>query len=270
MLAGAAALLLAGCIAIGVVVVGQARSLERTLSTTEDVVNANVRTLGQAQRELLRMQLVLERGEIDAAVLELQRSFVAQRMREITGTYQLDAVGGDALQQEVLRVVRRWGDDVEPLVRAVIAAPTTSPDERALAIAAIRSVEPEFLRLTTLSEADRKAQAGKVQQSADDLLSRTWLILDALAVLLVLFVTVAAFTGWWLWRSEQRRRTAQAELLATGERLRLLSEVASRTDNIVIITDAEGRTEWVNDSFVHQTGWSLEEVIGRAPGDFLQ
>ena len=49
-----------------------------------------------------------------------------------------------------------------------------------------------------------------------------------------------------------------------------LSLVASATDNLVIITDREGRTEWVNDAFVRRTGYSLAEMSGRKPGHVLK
>jgi PAS domain S-box-containing protein len=65
--------------------------------------------------------------------------------------------------------------------------------------------------------------------------------------------------------------TAQRTLLREKEaEARKLALVASRTDNAVIVTDAEGRIEWVNDGFVRLTGWTSEEVIGRKPGSFLQ
>jgi len=51
---------------------------------------------------------------------------------------------------------------------------------------------------------------------------------------------------------------------------RKLALVAARTDNAVILTDAEGRIQWVNDGFVRMTGWTLAEVQGRTPGSFLQ
>ena len=59
------------------------------------------------------------------------------------------------------------------------------------------------------------------------------------------------------------RRAAQDEIAK-------LSLVASCTDNLVIITDASGRVEWVNQAFVRRTGFSLAELAGRSPGQVLQ
>lgn len=49
-----------------------------------------------------------------------------------------------------------------------------------------------------------------------------------------------------------------------------LSLVARETTNIVIITDSDGFTEWVNEGFVRATGYSLDEAVGRKPGEILQ
>ena len=49
-----------------------------------------------------------------------------------------------------------------------------------------------------------------------------------------------------------------------------VSLVASFTENLVIITDASGRTEWVNRAFTERTGYTLEEMIGEKPGRLLQ
>lgn len=68
-----------------------------------------------------------------------------------------------------------------------------------------------------------------------------------------------------------KRLTAQRTQLREQEaHSRKLALVAARTDNAVIVTDAEGRIEWVNEGFTRITGWHMEEVIGRSPGDFLQ
>ncbi|WP_414664838.1 CHASE domain-containing protein [Horticoccus sp. 23ND18S-11] len=61
-----------------------------------------------------------------------------------------------------------------------------------------------------------------------------------------------------------------AELRASEAEARRLAMVASRTTNAVIITDPQGRIEWVNDGFHRITGYTLPEVRGRVPGSFLQ
>lgn len=49
-----------------------------------------------------------------------------------------------------------------------------------------------------------------------------------------------------------------------------LSEIARRTTNLVVVTDAARRIEWVNEAFERTTGWRLDEVKGRNAGSFLQ
>jgi len=76
-------------------------------------------------------------------------------------------------------------------------------------------------------------------------------------------------------RLELRRSTEQladirADLCASRDRLQLLALVAAHTDNAVIITDAAGRMEWVNDGFTRMTGFTFDEAMGRTPGSMLQ
>lgn len=62
----------------------------------------------------------------------------------------------------------------------------------------------------------------------------------------------------------------QTELMSREQEARKLAMVAERTDNAVILATAEGRIEWVNTAFEKMTGWQLDEVVGKKPGDFLQ
>ncbi len=64
------------------------------------------------------------------------------------------------------------------------------------------------------------------------------------------------------------RVTSAARTVAA--QMQRLAEVANRTSNAVVVADAAGRIEWVNESFERLTGWPLAEVRGRRPGDFLQ
>lgn len=50
---------------------------------------------------------------------------------------------------------------------------------------------------------------------------------------------------------------------------RQLAVVASKTNSMVIITDANARVEWVNEAFLRRTGYTANEVIGYYPGELM-
>jgi PAS domain S-box-containing protein len=79
----------------------------------------------------------------------------------------------------------------------------------------------------------------------------------------------------WLLTSARSRAMAQAdkitrELQLATENSQRLALVASLARNGVMITDVEGRIEWMNDAYIRATGYSLEEMKGRKPGAVLQ
>ena len=59
----------------------------------------------------------------------------------------------------------------------------------------------------------------------------------------------------------------QMELRKTADTLSL---VANETDNSVIITDAKGLIEYVNPGFTKLTGYEIDQVRGKKPGELLQ
>lgn len=65
-------------------------------------------------------------------------------------------------------------------------------------------------------------------------------------------------------------RDANKRLFEQELESRKLALVAARTDNAVVVTDAKGLVEWVNEAFVRITGYTLDEVRGRKPGEMLQ
>lgn len=54
------------------------------------------------------------------------------------------------------------------------------------------------------------------------------------------------------------------------EQLKLLSLIAEKNINAVMICDKHGRVEWVNNSFTEVSGYPIEEIKGRIPKDFLE
>ncbi|WP_165229192.1 PAS domain S-box protein [Aquisphaera insulae] len=70
---------------------------------------------------------------------------------------------------------------------------------------------------------------------------------------------------------EAAGRRAAEEALGRSEAMgRKLELVASRTDDAVLVTDLHGRIEWANESFARLTGYALQEVLGKTPGELLQ
>ena len=49
-----------------------------------------------------------------------------------------------------------------------------------------------------------------------------------------------------------------------------MAMVAQRTTNAVVLTDANKRITWVNDGFTRISGYTLDEVAGKIPGEILQ
>ncbi|MEP6901113.1 MAG: PAS domain S-box protein [Actinomycetota bacterium] len=52
--------------------------------------------------------------------------------------------------------------------------------------------------------------------------------------------------------------------------LKRLALVAEKTQNAVIITDPEGKIQWVNEGFTRLTDYEFTEVVGKSPGKLLQ
>jgi len=64
--------------------------------------------------------------------------------------------------------------------------------------------------------------------------------------------------------------TDVTERVRQERKFALLSLVADGTDSSVLITDADGRIEYVNPGFTRLTGYALDDVIGKKPGAVLQ
>lgn len=64
-------------------------------------------------------------------------------------------------------------------------------------------------------------------------------------------------------------RRSKARLRESEIRARQLAMVAEKASDCVVISDAQGKTLWVNAAFTATTGYELKEMLGRYPGDVL-
>jgi PAS domain S-box-containing protein len=71
---------------------------------------------------------------------------------------------------------------------------------------------------------------------------------------------------------EERMSTILRDITAkkvTEEELKKLSHIARETLSPVVITDVERKIQWINAAFTRVTEYTLDEVIGKRPEDFL-
>lgn len=89
--------------------------------------------------------------------------------------------------------------------------------------------------------------------------------LDFLITAIISILVVTAQSNY----IEKTKNAIIQDILEKKAELKKLSLVASKTDNGVIITDQDGRVEYVNDGFVRLMGYQVEEITGKKPSDLL-
>ena len=265
-----AILLLIGTLALAISMLGQARSLDDNVEVTADIINANVRTLSQAQRELLRLAILIENPMSSADEIELHRGFVGQRMRESQLSYQLQTLRTEELLAEARAYASMWFDDIDARVADLAGTwPAGSADVGDL-LDDMADLERGINELVSKGEINRRMQAGEANDNTIRLLANTRVLVGGLVVTFVGFLALVVVAIGAYRRSEAQRAQSRRRLEALHAEAKTLSEVASRTANMVVITDADGRIEWVNAAFTRLTGYARDEVVGERPGALLQ
>jgi PAS domain S-box-containing protein len=80
---------------------------------------------------------------------------------------------------------------------------------------------------------------------------------------------LAALLAFVLYQQATARQKAQMLAASMTTELDNLAQVVKRTANSVTICDTSGRITWVNDGFIKITGYTLQDAIGRTPGELI-
>ncbi len=261
-------LLLAATVTISLVMVRQTAELTERVRQTQAIVDANVRTLSQTQRELLRTKYLLATG-VTGTPLVVQTDFVTQRTHESALSYQRQTLGTERL----LRVARAdqasWRTQVLPLVLEASRDGGDGP-ERRRAITEVDRLERSYNQLVSDGEINRRTKAAEANAGTRSLLGATRWLLVGMALTFLTAVGVLGVGGVVLVGVNRKRAAASAALVELNDELQSLAQVVRATASMVVVTDELGAITWVNEAFERQTGWSRTEVVGRRPGDFLQ
>ncbi|MGL4649507.1 MAG: PAS domain S-box protein, partial [Caldilineaceae bacterium] len=256
---------------LAVLITLQIQELGEGVAYSQTIVNSNMRALSQAQREILRLVALLERDAATPEQIDLLRGFISQRAQEASLSYQVYTLGSEDLFAASLALRDEWRDGVEPLVRQIAAGPGgVTPAIRAQAIEGLERLELGYNRLVSEGEINRRLQGAALNESAQATLDATRSVILILGLSAVAFVGLAALAAWNFARLTRQRELVAEALVAANRELQTLSAVASRTRNLVVMTDGQGLIEWVNDAFVTHTGYSLAESLGKSPGALLQ
>jgi len=245
-------------------------ALSSDAQITQAADDGNVRTLSQVQRELLRLEMSLTADRTSSADLELHRALTAQRVQEGTLGYQGQILWDGSLLGRSRALANTWESTVEPAVRSVIATPVPTAVARQNVISRLGELELGYNQLVSDAENRRKLEAEDADLATAQLVSgRRWLLFGQLTTLLS-FVAMVAGMVRVLQRAGAQKRRAAADLDLARSTLQRQAIALQTTDNLVVVSDADGLTEWVNDAFVRHTGWEADDVVGTVPGHLLQ
>ncbi|MCB0973822.1 MAG: response regulator [Actinobacteria bacterium] len=247
----------------------QLASLNENAATTKNLINANIRTVAMAQRELLRLNLVLQSDDLDIEELELHRGFVGQRMTEVSSPSRMETLRSAELLAETQAVTAVWKEELRPLLLEIEADPAAFPEERLRARAISTELELRLNEVLTASERRRRELAGDTNIIVSGLIESTRQLLVGFAAVVTVLGFLAGIAIRNLMRSEREKDEHRRTLEALNAELLKYSDVALLTENLVIIADADSRIEWVNPAFERQTGYSLDEARGHTTASLL-
>ncbi len=252
--------LLGGTVSVAWQVQQQAATLSQRVTTTQDLVDANVRTLSQAQRELLRLEALLLEGA-DREQVRLQMAFVTQRAHESALDYQLRTLGDRRLLDTARANERTWLTEARPAVRRAMT--TRQAADVGAAQQAIQELEQSYNFLVSQGEISRRAQAASANSETRELVGHTQRQLWWVVGLVVLALLTLGVGGTALLRLDRQRAAAVSHLEAANEDLTWYARIVQATSSMMLVTDTRGTVTWSNSRYHEFAGLSAQDVQGR-------
>ena len=156
----------------------------------------------------------------------------------------------------------------ERLIRVQIHDGTQIDTQRRIYDSVLPDIEmaPQPLAQTRTVTVGRRTLAMRLESSADLMMPGTQSELIVTALTGALASTLMAVSVWLLASGRARAQRLAQRMTADLDRL---ARVVQSTHNAVTIGDAQCRITWVNEGFTRMTGYTLEEALGKTPGELL-
>ncbi|MBL0940087.1 MAG: response regulator [Gemmatimonadaceae bacterium] len=225
-------------------------TLDRSRATAE-FLNIAGRQRAHSQR-IARLAVEFDRQHVDSAQLVAALGWMQKDATHFHRRVR-DAAGADSARRT-------------PSLQS-------SHDERQALVAATQA-----LIAGTGSVADVKLRADQLLSAAETVVDRLTLQQQevisqqhrgAWVVALLMLACVVGIMGLVLEPVVRLLRRQHVAITSRSLEFERLAMVAERTSNAVVITDAEWRINWINESFTRLTGYSFNEVKGKMPGPLL-
>jgi PAS domain S-box-containing protein len=269
-------LMLGVSVAVAVDMVRSSRDMGQRIEQTEALLDADPRVLGQVQRQLLRLELLLRedrRGDggesQDAKEIRVITRSVTDLAHEVALPEQRPLLGSEVQLELARENEQSWLDQIRPQVREALGTGARARDVRLAAIQGIGRLEDSYNQLSATSEVARRERVDATDETTAEML---WDIRRMLVLLSILFVAGTTFSvvgAVLLVRTNRHRLAALRHLEDLNEELTFYSRVVQATDSALMATDESGHLTWVNEAFERTTGYRLDEIRGRRTADFL-
>lgn len=224
--------LLLAILILGITMLNQIQSLRQNVQITDDIINANIRILGQVQRELLRLKIAII-DDSDNETIDLYRAFASQRINEVSLSYNEATLGSESLIERADILVLEWDADIEPLIQDVLLDETDDDSSiRNDLIARLTDLEIEYNSLSSSGENNRRNQAGTANDAAQLFVQNAQLILFGLGFTIlgyIIFISLAAID--YIHFDRQREETNE-HLRLQQSRLSSLLNIATQSQDL--------------------------------------
>lgn len=260
------------CICLVLIVsMGCVNGLSKLLTSAEMMnIAGGQRMLSQRISNLAGMEVNRIESSVDPKTVEQGTAQIAKsveemqvgydRIQTLLATYPSHPTLSNA-QACLARTEQHRSDLLDAAIRFLADFDATEPENSSAVLSAVNLFSERFL--TEMDQATAALQLNR-DSGIQTFQNSIWILSGISAAGFFGFFGLFVLPSIRLAKREHENGRTQID------RIKQLAMIAEKTINVAIFTDTQGRIVWANNGFTQVTGYTLQEVIGRVPGHFLQ